>query len=299
MKALLLITTLCLLMACSKKDDLGNVEEIPGLGGDTWVKGPLDQWLYDTLTVPYNIAVKYKWDQFEYELNKTLVPPKEEKVIPVMSAIKKVWMNTYVAEAGTLFFKKYCPKYFILSGSASWNENGTITLGTAEGGRKVVLYLLNDFLTKDMPGYQPADSGVVKQMFHVIEHEFGHILHQTTMYPVEFKRICAGFYTGNWNNISDENAHRDGFVTPYAMSAFDEDFVEMISTMLVEGRTGFDMIVNSIPEGTSINGVSKAEAQARLRRKEAIVVSYFQTVWHIDFYSLQNRTRKEIVQLLY
>ena len=216
-----------------------------------------------------------------------------------MSAIKKVWMNTYVAEAGTLFFKKYCPKYFILSGSASWNENGTITLGTAEGGRKVVLYLLNDFLTKDMPGYKPSDSAIVKQMFHVIEHEFGHILHQTTLYPVEFKRICAGLYTGNWNNISDEDAHRDGFVTPYAMSAFDEDFVEMISTMLVEGRTGFDMIVNSIPEGISINGVSKAVAQARLRKKESIVVSYFQVVWHIDFYSLQSRTRKEIVQLLY
>jgi substrate import-associated zinc metallohydrolase lipoprotein len=299
MKSLLLIITLCFLMACNKKDDLGNIEQIPGLGGDTWVKGPLDKWLYDTLTVPFNIAVKYKWDQFEFELNKTLVPPKEEKIIPVMSAIKKVWMNTYVAEAGTLFFKKYCPKYFILSGSASWNENGTITLGTAEGGRKVVLYLLNDFLTKDMPGYKPSDSAIVKQMFHVIEHEFGHILHQTTLYPVEFKRICAGLYTGNWNNISDEDAHRDGFVTPYAMSAFDEDFVEMISTMLVEGRTGFDMIVNSIPEGISINGVSKAEAQARLRKKESIVVSYFQVVWHIDFYSLQSRTRKEIVQLLY
>ena len=145
MKAFLLIIPLCLLLACSKTDDLGNVEDIPGLGGDTWVASPLDRWLHDTLTVPFNIAVKYKWDQFEFELNKTLVPPKEEKIIPVMSAIQKVWMNTYIAEAGALFFKKYCPKYFILSGSASWNENGTITLGTAEGGRKVVLYLVNDF----------------------------------------------------------------------------------------------------------------------------------------------------------
>lgn len=299
MKAFLLIIPLCLLMACSKKEDLGNVEDIPGLGGDTWAASPLDKWLHDTLTVPFNIAVKYKWDQFEFELNKTLVPPKEEKIIPVMSAIQKVWMNTYIAEAGNLFFKKYCPKYFILSGSASWNENGTITLGTAEGGRKVVLYLVNDFLTKSMDGYQLSDSANVKQMFHVIEHEFGHILHQTVMYPVAFKRICAGFYTGNWNNISDMAARQDGFVTPYAMSAFDEDFVEMVSTMLVEGQSGFDAIVNSIPEGTSINGVTKAVAQSRLRQKEAMVVSYFLTVWNINFYSLQTRTRKEINQLLY
>ncbi|RBL88568.1 zinc-binding metallopeptidase [Chitinophaga flava] len=299
MKVFLLAMSLFLLVSCSKKDDLGKVEDIPGLGGDTWVKGPLDRWLYDTLTIPYNIAVKYKWDQFEFELNKTLVPPREEKVIPVMSAIKKVWMNTYIAEAGDLFFRRYCPKFFILSGSASWNENGTITLGTAEGGRKVVLYLVNDFMTKDMPGYKPSDSANVKQMFHVIEHEFGHILHQTVMYPVEFKRVTAGLYTANWNNINDMAAHQDGFVTPYAMSGYDDDFVEMISTMLVEGRAGFDKIVNSIPPGFSINGTSQADAIARLRKKESIVVSYFQTVWHIDFYSLQTRTRKEINKLLY
>ncbi len=296
---LLLLFAAAWFTSCSKEDDLGHIEDIPGLGGDTWVNGPLDKWLYDTLTAPYNIAVKYKWDQFEFELNKTLVPVKEEKVIPVMDAIKKVWINNYIAEAGLTFFKKYSPKFFILSGSASWNENGTITLGTAEGGRKVVLYLLNDFRTKGMPGYQPSDSGTVKQMFHVIEHEFGHILHQTVMYPQEFKQITTGYYTGNWNNISDYDAHRDGFVTAYAMSGYDDDFVEMISMMLVEGKGGFDAIVNSIPPEGSINGVSQADAQARLRKKEAMVVDYFKSVWKIDFYHLQSTTRHTIEQLLY
>jgi substrate import-associated zinc metallohydrolase lipoprotein len=296
---LLLFLSLTWLAACAKEDDLGNIEDIPGLGGDTWAPGPLDHWLYDTLTVPFNIAVKYKWDQFEFELNKVLVPPKEEKVVPVMAAIKKVWIDTYIEEAGLTFFKKYCPKFFILSGSASWNENGTITLGTAEGGRKVVLYLLNDFRTKDMPGYVPSDSSNVKQMFHVIEHEFGHILHQTVMYPQEFKQISTGYYTGNWNNISDAAARQDGFVTAYAMSAYDEDFVEMISMMLVEGKVGFDKIVNSIPPGNSINGMSQADAKARLRKKETMVVDYFKSVWDIDFYSLQTKTRRTIDQLLY
>jgi substrate import-associated zinc metallohydrolase lipoprotein len=106
-------------------------------------------------------------------------------------------------------------------------------------------------------------------------------------------------YTGNWNNISDYEARRDGFVTAYAMSGYDDDFVEMISIMLTEGRGGFDVIVNSIPAGASINGTSQADAQARLRKKEAMVVDYFKTVWKIDFYSLQSRTRKEIVKLLY
>src|SRR5436309_1369803 len=96
----LLISAASLFTACQKDNDLGNVDEIIGLGGDTWAKTELDKWLYDTLTVPYNIAVKYKWDQFEFELNKTLVPPKEDVVKPVMRSIKKVWMDTYIAEAG-------------------------------------------------------------------------------------------------------------------------------------------------------------------------------------------------------
>jgi hypothetical protein len=57
--------------------------------------------------------------------------------------------------------------------------------------------------------------------------------------------------------------------------------------------------VNSIPPGTSINGMSQADAKARLRRKETMVVDYFKTVWKIDFYSLQTKTRKTIDQLLY
>jgi len=230
------ITLLIGISACKKHTDLGNVDDIPGLGGDTWVKGPIDAWIYDTLTKPFNISVKYKWDQFELELNKDLVPPKESKIIPVMQAVKKVWIDTYIAEAGDVFMKTHCPKFFVLCGSASWNTDGTITLGTAEGGRKIVLYVLNDFRTKSMPDYTPSDSLTIKQMFHTIEHEFGHILHQNVLYPEDFKRITPGFYTANWNNVSDNAARRDGFVTAYAMSAPDEDFVEMISMMLTEGR---------------------------------------------------------------
>lgn len=294
----LMLACAAILTACNKEDDLDNVDDIPGLGGDTWTKGPIDQWIYDNLTKSYNIAVKYKWDQFELELNKVLVPPQEDKIIPVMEAVKKVWIDTYVAEAGEVFIRKYCPKFFVLAGSASWNTDGTITLGTAEGGRKVVLYVLNDFRTKGMPGYVPSDSNNIKMMFHTIEHEFGHILHQTILYPQDFKRIIAGLYTANWTNHSDASARRDGFVTNYAMSAPDEDFVEMISMMLVEGRDGFDRIVNSIPAGTSVNGTTQAEAKSRLRQKEAFVVTYFKDVWDIDFYSLQTRTRAAVESLI-
>jgi substrate import-associated zinc metallohydrolase lipoprotein len=292
------ILFIALMAGCNKEDDLGSVDNIPGLGGDKWAPGPIDNWVYDNLTKPFNISVKYKWDQFELELNKNLVPPKEDKIIPVMEAVKKVWIDTYVAEAGSKFMRKYCPKFFVLCGSASWNTDGTITLGTAEGGRKVVLYVLNDFRSKGMPGYTLADSANIKQMFHTIEHEFGHILHQNVVYADDFKRITPGLYTANWNNVSDAGARRDGFVTAYSMKAPDEDFVEMIAMMLVEGRDGFDKIVASVPSGTSINGTTQTQARQRLREKEAIVVDYFKDVWEMDFYSLQNRVHTAVTELI-
>jgi len=286
-----------IMLSCRKEDALV-VDDIPGLGGDTWVKGPIDQWLFDTLTVPYNIAAKYKWDQFELELNKDIVPPKEEKVIPVMRSVKKVWIEPYVLQGGELFFKKYSPKLFVLAGSASWNLDGSITLGTAEGGRKIVLYLLNDFRNKTMPGYVPADSAIVKQMFHVIHHEFGHILDQNIRRPVEFDAVCQGFYTADWINTNDNEAMKDGFITAYALSSPFEDFVEMISIMLIEGRSGFDAIVNSIT-GTSTRGTTPDQAKAKLRLKETLIVNYFKQAWNIDFYTLQTRVRNAIVNEIY
>ena len=157
LKSLFPVLGLVLLFSCRKEDSL-NVEDIPGLGGDTWAKGPIDQWLYDSLVKPYNIATKYKWDQFELDINKTIVPPKEEKIIPVMRSVKKVWMEPYIALGGELFFKTYSPKLVVLAGSANWELDGSITIGTAEGGRKIVLYLLNEFKNRSMPDYVPADS---------------------------------------------------------------------------------------------------------------------------------------------
>jgi substrate import-associated zinc metallohydrolase lipoprotein len=288
-KIYLVILTLAILASCKKEDDLGDVSTIPGLGGDTWAATAIDNWIRDTLTVPFNVAAKYKWDQGELEFDKSLTPPKEEKIIPVLSSIKKVWIDTYVAEAGKTFMQKYVPKFFILVGSASWNLDGTITLGTAEGGRRIVLYVLNDFRVKGMTGYVQSDSTNIIMMFHTIEHEFGHILHQTVLYPEDFKRISVGDYTSNWNNTTDKEANEKGFVTAYSQSAPDEDFVEMISTMLTQGKTGYEALINSI---------SSTTAKSRLRQKEAIVVTYFKDVWGINFYSLQTRVRTAIDALI-
>lgn len=301
-KFLLFILTVGALGSCKKEDfNINDAANINGLGGDTWVKGPIDKWINDTLTVPYNISVKYKWDQFEdiSDITKILVPPKEESIIPVLSAMRRAWINPYIAEAGDIFFKKLSPKFIYMIGSPAFEANGGIKLGQAEGGRKIILLATNFIKVKGMVGYNRADTFWLKEMFHTIHHEFGHILHQTVLYPDEFKNLSPNLFTAEWINYSDEEALRDGFITAYSMNTVDDDFVEMVSVMLIEGRPGFEAMLAGIPNATSPRGTTQAQAIARLRAKESIVVNYFKQIWNIDFYSLQARTRAAIESLIY
>jgi substrate import-associated zinc metallohydrolase lipoprotein len=280
MKPFLKITAFVLMIsviACTKEEKL-DTSNLLGLGGDTWAKGTIDKWLYDTMTKPYNIDVKYRWDPWEVALDATLVPPEESKVIPAMSIVKQIWIDPYNAETGSEnFIKKYAPKTFVLVGSPQYEFNGEI-LATAEGGNKIVMFVINRFDKNNIVE--------LRRMLHTIQHEFAHILHQNILYPQEFKTITPG-YTSTWFNISNEEAQSQGFVTNYSMDKPDEDFVETVATMLIEGRARFNELV----------AAQNATAQAALRRKEQIVVDYYKKAWNIDFYSLQTRTQQALARI--
>jgi substrate import-associated zinc metallohydrolase lipoprotein len=130
-------------------------------------KTSTDKWLDDNYLNPYNIEVKYRFDRFELDLGKVITPPSEVQVIPAMETVKDVWIKPFETIGGATFIKRISPKQFILAGSAAYNSDGTITLGTAEGGRKIVLYVINDFDKTNLRS--------VKQMVQVIQHEYTHI----------------------------------------------------------------------------------------------------------------------------
>lgn len=264
--------------SCRKNEDLNLIPPVD-LGGETTARTSIDQWLLDSLTTPYNIAVKYRWDPWELNLDKTLTPPDESKIIPAMSAIKRVWIDPYNQETGSeLFIKKYSPKQFKLVGSVEYNYNGTVLLGQAEGGNNIAFFDINQNFDRD-----PVRS--IKRMIQTSHHEFAHILHQNVLYPQEFRGLSSQFgragYTGTWFNVADTTALRNGYITPYSMASADEDFVEMIANMLMEGKSRFDELVSTTDN----------VAQQIFRRKEQFVVAYFKSVWNIDFYSLQNRVQ--------
>ncbi|QMU30970.1 zinc-binding metallopeptidase [Adhaeribacter radiodurans] len=288
-KLFLLFFALSFLSACSEEDDPDTV--LTDLGGETWTKGPLDNWLLENFVTPYNIEVKYRFDRYELALDKTLVPPQEDKIIPALETIKKTWIAPYEQVAGPNFIKRLSPKQFVLVGSPEYNTDGTITLGTAEGGRKIVLYQINSF--------DKANKAQLKLTLRIIHHEFGHILHQTIQYPPEFKSITP-IYTANWFDYPLADARSRGFITEYARNIPDDDFVEMIAIMMIEGRTNFDAIINNIkmPDPSDpTKTISNTRAQAALRQKEQIIVRYFKEAWNIDFYTLQTSAQTAINSL--
>lgn len=267
-------------ISCSDPYNDNPSEDASGEVGGPKAQTPLDTWLYERFTVPFNIDVKYRLDASEVDLYKTLTPPDPEKVQDVMDVVRKVWIDPYTSLAGDAFIKQYCPKQFVLVGSARYNFDGSITLGTAEGGRKVVLYVVNKFVK--------TDRFAVKEMIHTIEHEFTHILNQKVAYPAELKDVTPGGYTASWSSVSLADARAQGFITNYAMVSPDEDIAEMVSMMLVEGQKGYEDILAC---------QTTAESYALIKRKEQIVVNYFKKAFNIDLYALQTAVQAAMQEI--
>ncbi|WP_421942365.1 zinc-binding metallopeptidase [Pedobacter sp.] len=242
-------------------------------------KNATDIWLDQNFLNPYNIETKYRYDRFELALSKNITPPLIEQVIPAMETVRDVWIKPFEAAGGADFIKRISPKQFVLAGSAEYNSNGTITLGTAEGGRKIVLYVLNDFDKTSLPS--------VTRMIQVIQHEYTHILNQTVDITPEYQTVSRGGYEANWTQRPLTEAYSLGFITQYARVSPLEDFAEQSSNMLMMGRVKYNGIVASLP----------ADAQAKLKKKEQYVVDYFKTAFNIDFYQLQSEVQKALFNI--
>lgn len=281
LKLTFLLGLLCSFTYSCQDDDSLNITDISGLGGDQWEETELDKWLYTTFITNYNIEIKYKWDQYELDLNKTLVPVNESVVQPVMTIVHDAWLKPYENIVGANFIRELAPKRFVLVGSPQYNTNGTIVTGEAEGGRKITLFRLNWF------DPSTSNKSLIQAFMKTIHHEFGHTMHQTVMYPEAYMYITPGGYTSSWTNYTDAEAQKLGFISPYAAAGPDEDFVEMLSLIVVYGRANFDAYVaaaTAIYTNPATNAGMTYDPGAALRQKEAIVISYLKDVWKIDLY---------------
>ena len=139
----LIMTLTCGLGACNNDEDVDKANSI--FSTEEVDRNPFDKWILGNYTHPYNIALKYRMEDNESDMTHILAPAEYKKSVVLAKIIKHVWLEAYDEATGNPnFLRQYIPKTIHFIGSPAYEDNGTMVLGTAEGGMKITLYNVND-----------------------------------------------------------------------------------------------------------------------------------------------------------
>lgn len=258
------------LMSCSD-DDPSSESIFPTTSPK---RDAFDKWLLENYTFPYNVEMKYKMEDIESDMKYHLVPADSAKTAKLSIIMKYLWFDAYNEVVGPDFIKENMPRTIHFIGSPAYNSEGTMVLGTAEGGLKITLYMVNSLDDKTLKNYDTMN----KYYFHTLHHEFTHILNQKIPYDQSFKLITeSGYVSGDWYLIPDKTAHQAGFITPYAMVEPLEDFAEMLSGYVTMSQSEWNAILADA--GTT--------GAASISAKLDIVRNYMQESWNVDIDQLR------------
>ena len=199
----------------------------------------LDKWLRDNYLSVYNLNFLYKMEDVGTNMNYNLVPATYENSLDLAVLSKYLWFDVYGKIAGPDFLKMYGPRIIHLIGSPAYNpSSGSMILGLAEGGIKVSLFKVNAMRISDF-------NMMNEYYFKTMHHEFAHVLHQTKIYPTEFREISAGHYVpSEWRDRGVEIAS-EGFVTGYAASEYNEDFAETVACYITYTDARWESLLES------------------------------------------------------
>ena len=219
-----------------------------------------DRWLEANFLLPYNIDFKYRFEMNESDMNYFTIPADYEYSIVMAHLVKYLCVETYDEVAGISFTRTYFPKMFFLTGEWEYRNNGTIILGTAEGGKKIFLAGINLLEQTLTSGYGDFAGDPQESLNHyfikTIHHEFTHILNQNVDYPVDFAMITGTDYVADsWSDapFNTEFLQR-GFITDYAQHSDGEDFAEMLSEYITHNQQWWDTQIDKAGEkGSRIN----------------------------------------------
>ena len=212
---------------------------------------PFDLWLQRNFVEPYNATISYRFDFPSSNMDYQLSPAGYEQSQVLSHLLKYLFFDVYKERVGEQFLRQYGPRMYQYIGSSMKNvQAGTEILGYASGGIKITLTKVNDVNTT--ANWTGADlSFANRYFFHTLHHEFSHILHQTRLMPVSFRQQTPGSYDGReWQKRDSVTTHTLGYVTHYASSAYTEDFVEVLSSIITDSdETWMTRIVNACLNG--------------------------------------------------
>ncbi len=233
---------------------------------DALEQNDFDKWLDANFVYPYNIEFKYRYENNETDLDYYTVPAVFEHSVIMAHLVKYLCIDSYDEVAGALFTRKYFPKEFFLMGEWEFKNNGVFTLGTAEGGKKIILMGINY-----LPKYMTTTANLNHYYLKTIHHEFTHILNQTVDYPILFEQVSGstqdGYVNDGWSSSDYDDYLKKGFITKYSRCSAREDFAEMLSVYVTNSAEWWEgKMKEAETEGVDDDGRSKIETKLQYVR---------------------------------
>ncbi len=286
MKKLLYILTavsFALLSAsCTQKDAI----EAESIIKDSAIEqNDFDKWLELNMLRPYNIEFKYRFAMNESDRGFYTVPASIEGSIIYAHLVKYLCIDSYDEVAGVHFTRGYFPKMFFLIGEWEYLNNGNIILGTAEGGKKIMLAGVND-LPLVFDYYSGDELGEHLNHYYIktIHHEFTHILNQNRDYPTSFRQVTPSSYVSDSQFSEPYNTVylKRGFITPYAQTNTNEDFAEMVSEYVTHSKEWWNSKMKEADAIWEDDPDQSQKGRVLIEQKLDIVRAYMNDVWNID-----------------
>ena len=247
-------------------------------------KTPFDYWLDTNYVAPYNIQYLYRFEDKESDMNYYTVPAEYNKAVTLAHLVKCLCLEAYDEVGGIAFTRANFPKMIFTIGQWEYRNNGTFILGTAEGGKKILLAGVNEL---DQHIGSPEDMN--EYYLKTIHHEFTHILNQTKEYSASFKQITGtGYVADSWSKApyDTDNLSR-GYISPYSQYDDKEDFAEMLSMYICHSPRQWDEWMGQAgPTGVQL-----------LTAKLNVVRQYMQKSWKIDIDQLRDALQRRQADL--
>jgi substrate import-associated zinc metallohydrolase lipoprotein len=269
-----------LFAGCYPEDDL-NVPKTEVTPSDD----EIDQYIQDNWIDEYGVAVRFKYVDRYVDPTKRVTPPKRELVMPMLDFLNEFWIEPFQGvDNGEEFFREHVPAEIVFIGSAIYNGDGTITLGTADAGARITLTEVNIL---DMENQE----WIFRQL-GTIYHEWAHIVHQRYNLPPNWQDITPNGYTssGSWYNLTDEEALQRGFVSPYGTSSYNEDFAELVAFLLFYPDF-YDRYITPETNCTDVACQARNDGRAKLEIKLNAILTHYKTYTGVDLEAV-----REIVQ---
>lgn len=274
---------LLLLVSCYSDESLN----IP-VTQDVPPTSELDIYIDENFTREYNMAIRYRFEDRFIEPFQRVAPAALEVVRPMLDFIEYFWIEPYFeVENGEEFFRTHVPVEIVFLGGLIYNEDGTVTLGTADAGVQITFTNVN--------AIDPNDIEWVDLQLRTVYHEFAHIVHQKYKLPQAFETISPNGYTspGSWFNLAPEEALQRGFVSPYATSSPNEDFAETVAFYLFD-QNFITFYLTDEPDCSDAGCAARNEGRELIRQKLNAIEDHYEKFTGVVLADLRDRIQSRL-----